>query len=78
MRSEVTEPYVEIYRQLLQRASERKEIPSRFITSGPVLAEVIPAMCSHRLELERGPVQRGFYVSVIDAVLLANLRAPEA
>ena len=73
VRSEVTEPYVEVYRRLLHRAVDRGQISARFVTSIPVLAEVIPAMSTHRLTAGREPVRRDFFVSVVDDVVLAAL-----
>ncbi|TPV22474.1 TetR/AcrR family transcriptional regulator [Arthrobacter agilis] len=73
VRTEVTEPYVEVYRRLLHRATDRGEISANFVTSIPVLAEVIPAMSTHRLNTSHEPVHRDFFVSVIDNILLAAL-----
>ncbi|MET3807238.1 AcrR family transcriptional regulator [Nakamurella sp. UYEF19] len=73
VRSEVTEPYVEIYRRLLHRAVDKGEISKNFTASVPVLAEVIPAMSTHRLNTSREPIQRDFFVSVVDYVILAAL-----
>lgn len=73
VRSEVTEPYVEVYRRLLCRAIDRGEIPAGLSARVPVLAEVIPAMSTHRLNASAEPVRRDFFVSVIDAVLLPAL-----
>jgi AcrR family transcriptional regulator len=74
VRTEVTEPYVEVYRRLLHRAIERGEIAGNFAASIPVLAQVIPAMSTHRLSTGREPVEREFFVSVVDDVVLAALR----
>jgi AcrR family transcriptional regulator len=71
--SEITEPYVEIYRRLLLQALDAGEIPAGLTTSIPVLAEVIPAMSTHRLNASREPVNREFFVSVVDDVVLAAL-----
>jgi AcrR family transcriptional regulator len=76
VRSEVTEPYVEIYRRLLHRAIDRGEISADFAGSVSVLAEVIPAMSTHRLQSGRKSVQRDFFVSVVDDVVLAALHVP--
>jgi AcrR family transcriptional regulator len=76
VRSEVTEPYVEVYRRLLDRAIDRGEVPANLTASIPVLAEVIPAMSTHRLNTSREPVQREFFVSVVDDVVLAALGLP--
>ncbi|MGK5684128.1 TetR/AcrR family transcriptional regulator [Actinoplanes sp. URMC 104] len=76
VRSEVTEPYVDVYRRLLHRAVDRGEVSAAFAASIPVLAEVIPAMSTHRLSTGRGPVRRDFFVSVVDDVVLAALHVP--
>jgi AcrR family transcriptional regulator len=73
VRSEVTEPYVEIYRQLLQRAIGRGEVAAHFAPRIAILAEVIPAMSTHRLDGGGDPVSRDYFVSVIDDVVLAAL-----
>ena len=73
VRSEITEPYVEIYRRLLNRAVDRGEIATTTRASIAVLAEVIPAMSSHRLS-NGEPVDRDFFVSIVDDVVLAALR----
>jgi AcrR family transcriptional regulator len=74
VRSEVTEPYVEVYQRLLLRAIERGEVSATFTASIPVLAQVIPAMSTHRLNTGAEPVRRDFFVSVVDEVVLAALR----
>ena len=76
VRSEVIDPYVEVYRRLLHRAIDRGEVSTDFTGSIPVLAEVIPAMSTHRLNTGRRPVQRDFFVSVVDDVVLAALHIP--
>ena len=73
--SQVTQAYVEVYRRLLLRAVDRGEIATRFAASIPVLAEIVPAMSSHRLNAGREPVQRSFFVSVVDDVVLAAVEA---
>lgn len=73
IRSEVTEPYVEVYRRLLHRAIDRGDIAADLSDKIPVLAEVIPAMSTHRLNASGEPVSRDFFVSVIDDVVLAAL-----
>lgn len=74
IRTEVTEPYVGVYRRLLQRAIERGEVSPEFTASIAVVAEVIPAMSTHRMNAGGEPVQRDFFVSVVDDVVLAALR----
>ncbi len=73
VRTEVTEPYVEVYRRLLNRAANKGEIPADYVAGIPILANVIPAMSTHRLDTSRTPVHRDFFVSVIDNILLAAL-----
>ncbi|WP_435081033.1 TetR/AcrR family transcriptional regulator [Clavibacter michiganensis] len=76
IRSEVTDPYVEVYDRLLRRAIERGEAPTRSDAAVAVLAEVVPAMSTQRLAAGRGPVRRAFFVQVIDEVLLPALGVP--
>ncbi|MCW2527629.1 MAG: hypothetical protein JWM76_2489 [Pseudonocardiales bacterium] len=73
IRTEVAEPYVEVYRRLLQRAVGRGLVPAGRAAAIPVLAEVIPAMSTHRLTTSREPIQRAFFVAVVDDVVLAAL-----
>lgn len=73
VRSEVTEPYVEIYRRLLFRAVDRGEVTARHRSRIPTLAQVIPAMSSHQLAASGETVQREFFVAVVDDVVLAAL-----
>ena len=73
VRAEITQPYVEVYRRLLHRAVDGGEISADFLPSIPVLAQVIPAMSTHRLTSGPEPVRREFFVSVVDDVVLAAL-----
>ncbi|RIJ48511.1 TetR/AcrR family transcriptional regulator [Clavibacter lycopersici] len=73
IRSEVTDPYVEVYGRLLRRAIERGEAPARSDAAISLLAEVVPTMSTQRLAAGRGPVRREFFVAVIDEVLLPAL-----
>ncbi|TIH33021.1 TetR/AcrR family transcriptional regulator [Subtercola vilae] len=73
VRAEITEPYIEIYRRLFDRAIDSGEIPRELAARVPVLADVLPAMSAHRLSFSREPVERDFFVSVIDDVILAAL-----
>lgn len=73
IRADVTEPYVEVYRRLLDRAVERGEVPRASAGGVDVLAEVIPAMSTHRLGARGGRVGRELFVSVVDHVVLAAL-----
>ena len=76
VRSEVTEPYVEVYRRLLQRAVDRGEVAAHLAPRLALLAEVVPAMSSHRLGAGPAPVTRDFYVGVVDDVVLPALGVP--
>jgi AcrR family transcriptional regulator len=67
----VVTPWIEVCRRLIERAVERGEAA----TDDPAaVARVVPAMTSHRLLVERGAVDRAFFVSLIDAVVLPALR----
>lgn len=76
VRTTVTEPYVEVYRALLQRAVDRGLVAPELGRRIPLLAQVIPALASHRLGAARGPVGRAFFVSVVDDVVLPALDQP--
>ena len=71
VRSEVTEPYVEVYRALLLRAVDRGEVAEDLRPRVALLAQVVPAMSGHRLGT--GPADRAFFVAVVDDVLLPAL-----
>jgi AcrR family transcriptional regulator len=75
VRTEITEPYVEVYRRLLSRAIERQEISSACSRTIPIIAEVIPAMTTHRSGAGGAPAERGFFVALVDDVVLAALGA---
>lgn len=77
LRVTITEPYVELYRALLQRAIDRGEVSSAMSRKVPLLAEVIPAMSSHRLGAAREPVGRAFFASVVDEIVLPALGQQE-
>jgi AcrR family transcriptional regulator len=77
VRLHVTAPYVQIYQALLQRAIERGELSSAMSEKVPLLAQVIPAMSSHRLGASRQPIERAFFISVVDDIVLPALRRPE-
>ncbi|MBT2501257.1 TetR/AcrR family transcriptional regulator [Curtobacterium sp. ISL-83] len=74
VRSEIAEPYVEIYRRLLLRALDRGRVPEQAGARVEVLAEVIPAMSTHRLGTSPTGVDRAFFVAVVDDVVLPALR----
>ncbi|CAD5990008.1 TetR/AcrR family transcriptional regulator [Agreia sp. COWG] len=75
IRSDVTEPYVDIYRRLLDRAAERGQIGEGASNRIPLLAAVIPAMSTHRMNSSSEPLSRDFFVSVVDDVVLPALSA---
>lgn len=72
VRAEVTEPYVDIYRRLLSRAVDGQDAAHR-ASRIRMLAEVIPAMSTHRLGSGSEPPSRDFFVSVVDDVVLPAL-----
>jgi AcrR family transcriptional regulator len=75
--TEITQPYVEVYRRLLSRAVDRGEAPRDPVARIPVLAEVIPAMSTHRLNAGgQGPIRRDFFRSVVDDIVLPAFRNP--
>lgn len=74
IRHGVTEPYVAVHAGLIARAAARGELAPNVEERIPLLAQVLPAMSSHRLELGGPPVDRAWYVAVVDEVLLPALR----
>ena len=73
VRAEVTEPYVGIYRRILRRSIDRGEVSADLISRASLLADVIPAMSTHRLTASSEPVHRDFFVAVVDDVVLPAL-----
>lgn len=73
VRTEVTEPYVEVYQALLQRAVDRGQVSPEMSPKIPLLAQVIPAMSSHRLGAAAEPIGRAFFASVVDEIVLPAL-----
>ncbi len=69
--AQMTEPYVDGYRQLLRRASRRGEIPPD--ADLDTAAQVIPAMSVYRMMFAKQPPDREFLQSVIDHVVLPAL-----
>lgn len=67
----IVDPSVAAYRHLIQRAVDRGE----FADPGDiaVLAQVIPSMAVHRALFTQQPVDRAFFLSIIDGVVLAAL-----
>jgi AcrR family transcriptional regulator len=78
VRTEITEPYVEIYRRLLTRAIDEDEAPEELRSRVDTLAAVIPAMSSHRFGLDHTTMRRDFFVAVVDDVVLAAVRGTRA
>lgn len=76
VRTTVTEPYVAVYRALLQRAVDRGQVAAELAPRVPLLAQVIPAMSGHRLGATGEPVGREFFVAVVDQVVLPALAHP--
>ncbi|WP_445337979.1 TetR/AcrR family transcriptional regulator [Clavibacter sp. CFBP 8614] len=74
IRAEVTDPYADAYRRILRRAVDRGEVPSEASARVDLLAEVIPAMSTHRLAAGGEAVRRELFVRVVDDVVLPALR----
>ena len=68
LRREVIEPYVGAYAGLLRRSVQRGQIAPD--TDVAVLAEVVPALATHRLLFSDTPPGREYFETVIDRVLL--------
>ncbi|MFT7710566.1 TetR/AcrR family transcriptional regulator [Clavibacter tessellarius] len=73
IRAEVTDPYADAYRRILRRAVDRGEVPAEAAARVDLLAEVIPAMSTHRLVAAGAPVRRELFVRVVDDVVLPAL-----
>ncbi|MFD2339818.1 TetR/AcrR family transcriptional regulator [Clavibacter tessellarius] len=73
IRAEVTDPYADAYRRILRRAVDRGEVPTEAAARVDLLAEVIPAMSTHRLVAAGAPVRRELFVRVVDDVVLPAL-----
>lgn len=73
IRAEVTDPYADAYRRILRRAVDRGEVPAEAAARVNLLAEVIPAMSTHRLVAAGAPVRRELFVRVVDDVVLPAL-----
>ncbi len=76
IRTQVTEPYVEVYQALLLRAVDRGQVGADMLRKVPLLAQVIPAMSSLWLGTTGAPVGRAFFVSVVDDIVLPALEHP--
>ncbi|WP_045743673.1 TetR/AcrR family transcriptional regulator [Actinoplanes rectilineatus] len=67
----IVEPSVDAYRHLIQRAVDRGEAdPAADVAA---MAQVIPAMASHRALVLRQPVDLAFFTTIIDGVVLPAL-----
>lgn len=75
VRARVTAPYIGVYRALLQRAVDRELLPRTIEHRIELLAEVIPAMSTQRLDGDGGGIDRAYYLALIDDVLLPSLHA---
>ena len=73
IRAEVTDPYADAYRRILRRAVDRGEVSAEAAARVDLLAEVIPAMSTHRLVAAGAPVRRDLFVRVVDDVVLPAL-----
>lgn len=69
--SVIVEPWVDVCRLLIQRAVDRGEAASDGVET---VARVVPSMTSDRLLVRREPVDRDFFVGLIDAVVLPAVR----
>ncbi len=68
----IHEPWVEVNRLFMQRAVDRDEIPASVDIE--TVSRVIPSMAAFRVLIQRKPVDRDFFVSVIDGVVLPAVR----
>jgi len=76
VRTRIAEPYVTMYEALLRRAANRGELPPSAQRKISLLAQVIPAMSTQRLDHTHEPVARGYFVSIVDDIVLPALTAP--
>ena len=68
LQHEVVEPYTEAYRGVLRRGAQRGQVaPDADVET---LAEIVPALATHRLLFADAPPERGYFETVIDDVLL--------
>lgn len=68
--TQVTQPYVEVYRRLLTRAVRRGQLPASVSDRVASLAAVIPAMSSLHFALAEAGPRRADFVAIVDDVLL--------
>jgi AcrR family transcriptional regulator len=69
--SVITEPWVEVCRLMIQRAVDRGEAETDDVET---VSRVVPSMTSDRVLVRRQPVDRDFFVGLIDAVVLPAVR----
>ena len=69
--SVITAPWVEVCRLMIQRAVDRGEAETDDVET---VARVVPSMTSDRVLVRRQPVDRDFFVGLIDAVVLPAVR----
>lgn len=69
--SVITEPWVDVCRLMIQRAIDRGEAATHDVGT---VARVVPSMTSDRVLVRRLPVDRDFFVGLIDAVVLPAVR----
>jgi AcrR family transcriptional regulator len=75
VRVTVTEPYVQVYAALLDRAVDRGELAPAVRPKVALLAQVVPALSGHWLGTPGGPAGRALFVAVVDEILLPASRA---
>ena len=72
LRRHVIEPYADAYRGLLRRGAQRGQVaPDADVD---VLAEIVPALATHRLLFADAPPGREYFETVIDRVRLPACR----
>lgn len=67
----VIEPWVDVCRLLVARAVDRGEAATEDLEA---VARVVPSMTAAHVLVQRRPVDRAFFVGLIDAVLLPAVR----
>jgi AcrR family transcriptional regulator len=67
----IVDPWVDVCRVMIERAVARGEAATSDVEA---VARVIPSMTSYRVLIQREPVDRDFFVGLIDAVLLPAVR----
>lgn len=72
IRGQITEPYIETYRALLERAADRDLLPAASRPRIPLIARVVPALSTQQISGDR-PTERADYIAIIDDVVLPAL-----